>query len=328
MQLTNGGKLSDVLRVSFFSPNPGTSSTAGMGLKPQPAAQMLERVRSYPGTSALPVYLYRQQSETINGAPATGNGACEGTYDCGPTVGIVSCRDIGRSFEFIVRCPARAAAVQVQFGLFLVTNNLLSVSLPLGASPIPTGTAVNLRSLPAEEVLVRTNSPATLERIRTLVGAYAAAAGSSNAPQTFGEVASTRAAVYSEIEAIALAVVAVSLVVAGCSLAVSVGGGLMERKRPFTLLRVAGVQVRVLNRVVLLESVLPLTLTAVVAAAAGLGAAVSILRTLGPKVGSVTLPGHVYFLTLGCALAVSLAVILATLPLLNRITVPDDMRFE
>jgi predicted lysophospholipase L1 biosynthesis ABC-type transport system permease subunit len=178
------------------------------------------------------------------------------------------------------------------------------------------------------EVLVRTNSPATLEKIRSLMGAYTAAAGSSNVSQTFGEVASTRAAIYSEIETIALAVVAVTLVVAGCSLAVAVGGGLMERKRPFTLLRVTGVQLRVLNRVVLLESVLPLTLTAVVAAAAGLGTAASILRTLGPKVGSVTPPGHVYFLTLGCALAVSLAVLLATLPLLNHITVPDDMRFE
>jgi hypothetical protein len=40
------------------------------------------------------------------------------------------------------------------------------------------------------------------------------------------------------------------------------------------------------------------------------------------------LPGHVYLLTLGCALAVSLAAPLATLPVLNRVTVPDDMRFE
>jgi ABC-type antimicrobial peptide transport system permease subunit len=175
---------------------------------------------------------------------------------------------------------------------------------------------------------VRTNNPATLEKIRTLMGVYTAAAGSSSLPETFGEVARTRAAVYSEIETIALAVVAVTLVVAGCSLAVSVGGGLMERKRPFTLLRVTGVQVRVLYRVVLLESVLPLTLTALVAAAAGLGTAASTMRTLGLRGGSVTLPGHVYFLTLGCALAASLAVLLATLPLLNRITVPDEMRFE
>jgi predicted lysophospholipase L1 biosynthesis ABC-type transport system permease subunit len=102
----------------------------------------------------------------------------------------------------------------------------------------------------------------------------------------------------------------------------------MERKRPFTLLRVTGVQVRVLYRVVLLESVLPLTLTAVVAAAAGLGAAASIVRTLGSKVGTVAPPGHTYLLTMGCALAASIALLLATLPVLNRITVPDEARFE
>jgi hypothetical protein len=329
MQLTNGGKLNDVLRVSFFSPSIGSGSITNRGLQPQLAAQMLGKVRSYPRTSALPVYLYGQNTyRSINGVPVPGNGACEGNYDCGPTIGVVNCHDIGNSFDFIVRCPAHAAAVQVQFGLFLVTNNLLSASLPLSTSPIPAGARGSLQSLPMQEVLVRTNNPATLEKIRTLMDAYTAAAGSSNVPQTFGEVASTRAAVYSEIETIALAVVAVTLVIAGCSLAVSVGGGLMERKRPFTLLRVTGVQVRVLYRVVLVESVLPLNLTAVVAAAAGLGTAASTLRTLGPKVGSIPLPGHVYFLTLGCALVASLAVLLATLPLLNRITVPDEVRFE
>jgi hypothetical protein len=178
------------------------------------------------------------------------------------------------------------------------------------------------------EVLVRTSSPATLEKIRTLMGAYTAAAGSTSLPQTFGEVAQTRATLYSEIETIALTVVAVTLVIAGCSLAVAVGGGLMERKRPFRLLRVTGVQLRVLYRVVLLESVLPLTLAAAVAAAAGLATAASIMRTLELRAGSVGLPGHVYFLTAGCALVASFAVVLATLPLLKHITAPSEMRFE
>jgi hypothetical protein len=330
MQLTNGGKLNDVLRVAFLSPNQGPGSATSTGLSPQPAAQMVARARSYGGTSALPVYLSGPENgyRSINGAPAPWNGACEGAYDCGPTVGIVNCHDIGKAFAFIVRCPPHAAAVQVQFGLFLVTNNLLSVSLPLGTSPVSAGAERNLRSLPVEEVLVRTSSPVTIEKIRTLMGAYTMAAGTSNAPETFGEVASTRAATYSEIETIALAVVAVTLVTAGCSLAVSVGGGLMERKRPFTLLRVAGVQVRVLNLVVLLETALPLTLTAVIAAAAGLGTAASVVRTLGPKVGSLTLPGHGYFLTLGCALIASLTLLLVTLPLLRRITAPEEARFE
>ena len=316
MVLTNGGKLNDVLRVSFKSPS---LADGGDGLARQPSAQLLRKVRSYPGTTALPVYLY---------GPQDGFLTCEGNYDCAPSVGIISCRDAGSSFRFMVRCPPRAPAVQVRFGLLLVTKNLLSASLPLATTPVPDGAEASLRSLHMGELLVVTNKPATLEKIRTLTSAYTAVAGSSSVPQTFGEVAHTRAALLSEIETITLAVVAVTLVVAGCGLAVAVGGGLMDRRRPFTLLRVTGVQVRVLHRVVLLESVLPLVLTAVVAAAAGLGTAASILRTLGPREGWVTLPGHIYFLTLGCALAASLAVLLATLPLLSRITVPDEVRFE
>jgi FtsX-like permease family len=319
LRLANGGKLNNVLRVSFTPPPSVGYSSGPRGLLPQPSAEMLRRVRSYSGTAALPVYLYGSQ----NGYPA-----CEGNYDCAPSIGIVNCHDIGKSFLFIVRCPPNVAAAQVQFGVFLVHNNLLFVSLPLGTSPIPAGASGSPRRLHMGEVLVITRNPSTLEKIRTFMGAYTAAAGSSNVPETFGEVARTRAALYSEIETIALAVVAVTLMIAGCSVAVSVGGGLMERKRPFTLLRVTGAQLGVLYRVVLLESVLPLTLTAVVAAAAGLGTAASIMRLLGTKVGSVTLPGHVYFLTLGCALAASLAVLLATLPLLKRITAPDEMRFE
>lgn len=82
-----------------------------------------------------------------------------------------------------------------------------------------------------------------------------------------GSGKSTNARPAREIETIALALVAMTLFIAGCSLAVSVGGGLMERRRPFTLLRVTGVQLHILNRVMLLETVLPLTLIAVIAAA-------------------------------------------------------------
>ena len=49
-----------------------------------------------------------------------------------------------------------------------------------------------------------------------------------------------------------------TILVAGCSLAVSIGGGLVDRKRPFTLLRVGGTPLGTLYRVVLLEALLPL----------------------------------------------------------------------
>jgi hypothetical protein len=61
-------------------------------------------------------------------------------------------------------------------------------------------------------------------------------------------------------------VVTLTLIVAGCSLAVAVGGGLVDRKRPFTLLRVSGVPVSALSRVVLMEAAPPLAAATVIAA--------------------------------------------------------------
>lgn len=68
-----------------------------------------------------------------------------------------------------------------------------------------------------------------------------------------------------------LFVIAMTLLVAGCSLAIAAAGGIVERRRPFTLLRVAGTATPVLRRVVLLESVLPLAVATIVAAVTGFG---------------------------------------------------------
>jgi hypothetical protein len=76
--------------------------------------------------------------------------------------------------------------------------------------------------------------------------------------------------------------------------------------------------------------VLPLTVATLVAAVTGFGAAVPVNNILTPTGAThvVALPGAVYYLTLAAGLCVSLAVILATLPLLNRITRPHNVRFE
>ena len=60
-------------------------------------------------------------------------------------------------------------------------------------------------------------------------------------------------------------VILVSFPIAGCSLAVSVVAGLNDRKRPFSMLRLTGVQLGTLRRVVALETVVPLFVVAVVA---------------------------------------------------------------
>ena len=115
-----------------------------------------------------------------------------------------------------------------------------------------------------------------------------------------------------------------SLPIAGCSLAVSVAGGLAERRRPFSLLRLTGSPLAMLRRVITLEAAAPLLITAVVSAGAGLLAAQLFLRaqldeTLQPPSLSTTCsssPGS----------SRSLAVIASTLPLLRRITGPETAR--
>ena len=77
--------------------------------------------------------------------------------------------------------------------------------------------------------------------------------------------------------------VALTIMVAGCSLAVAVGGGLADRKRPFTLLRVSGTQVGALSRVVLLEAAVPLAAATV--AAAGIAYGTSMLAVSAGAAG-------------------------------------------
>jgi hypothetical protein len=318
MTRAGNGTLNSILRVSFSSPDPGPGTAAPVaGLSPRAGAGLLREVRSYPGAAALPVY---------GASLAASLPTCMGNYDCAPSAGIVGCHDL-RQFPVLGRCAPGIEAVQVKFGFLLSTNNLLSTALPVIGPGTPAASG-QPGGLYLDEMLIKTRDPVTLEKIRTLLTSYTAQSGSDNVPQTFGEVSHARAILYDEIEQVTLAVVAVTLFVAGCSLAVAIGGGLLERKRPFTLLRLSGTRTTVLYRVVLLESAVPLTMTAAVAAGAGFGAAASTLRTLSANGLAIALPGHVYFATISGGLAASLAMILATLPLLRRITEPNNVRFE
>ena len=122
--------------------------------------------------------------------------------------------------------------------------------------------------------------------------------------------------------------VALTVLVAGCSLAVSVGGGLVDRKRPFTLLRVGGTPLGTLSRVVLLEAVVPLAAAVVAAAGIAYGMSATAVVRLVPPGTPIPALTSTYYATLGTGLAVALAVIAATLPLLGRITSPASVRFE
>lgn len=326
MQSAGGGTLRHVLRASFSAEpapeNPGLAAPvqpviAGL-LAPREAAQLLGRLRSMPGVTVLPLY-----------APHSGGGiTCAQAHECAVQADIVSCPDLAR-FPALGRCPPGVRAAEGPFGDLLSTDNLLNNAsdLPVIGPGSHAGT-VRLDRLRLAAVMVATASPAMLERVRTVLSGYLQRAGANSMPQTFGEVAGARAALYTEVEQVALFVVALTLLVAGCSLAVSVAGGLIERRRPFTLLRLTGTPPGVLSRVVLLESALPLLLAAVVAAAVGVATAVPVVREVIGSAVSAALPGGTYVLTMAGGIGAALAVILTALPLLRRVTDPAGARFE
>ncbi|MFE7635587.1 FtsX-like permease family protein [Kitasatospora sp. NPDC057518] len=115
-----------------------------------------------------------------------------------------------------------------------------------------------------------------------------------------------------------------TLPIAGCSLAVSVVAGLSDRRRPFAMLRLTGAPLRLLRRVVGLESALPLLVVSALAIGTGFAAAAMFLKA--QKDYDLVSPGPAYYGLTGFGLAASLGIIASTLPLLKRITGPEAAR--
>jgi hypothetical protein len=176
----------------------------------------------------------------------------------------------------------------------------------------------------ASEVVVHTDgSSRAIERARTVLEIAVPYLGT---PTTVGEQNDQAHRQIIQWQHDAAVLILASLPIAGCSLAVSVVAGLTERQRPFSLLRLTGVSLGTLRRVVAFESVVPLIIVAVTSAGAGLLAAELFLRAQFSV--SMRSPSALYYLSVLAGLVLSLAVIAATLPLLDRITGPEAARNE
>jgi hypothetical protein len=244
----------------------------------------------------------------------------------GPTVGppprFVSCAQLAAIPAF-GRCPAGAdiVAIDLDYG-----GAIVDTSTPMSEItwPVADMSRARLRSLPVDTIAVGTDaSAAAVEQARTVLElAYPA----TFPPLTFSESTEYRSRLLNQYRQLANVVILTSLPIAGCSLAVSVAGGLAERKRPFSLLRLTGTPLAVLRRVVLMESALPLLVTSVVSAGAGLLTAYLFLRAQLDETLQPLRPE--YYLLVFAGLVASLAVIASTMPLLGRITGPETARNE
>jgi sulfite exporter TauE/SafE len=321
-----------------------------LGLAPQQGVQLMAELGAYPGLTLVPIYANSAFSPGPSGPPPPPSSVPDNagqqngftSYDS-----VISCASLAE-VPALGHCPSGAQAVYANLGNMLLTDNPLSVAqaLPAVTRSSP-GSKLALQDLRLSTLLLKAKDSADLERARTFLTLYnrslPTTAGMGTGvglltawqmgdlePETFGELAQVRNNDLDNIENVVLAIVALTLLVAACSLAVTVGGGIVERKRPFTLLRVSGTSSGTLRRVVLTESLLPLVTASVLAAVVGIGAGANLARALPvvEKQAGSAFPGGAYYLALGVGLAVAVLVVSSALPLLGRLTRTENARFE
>ncbi|TNH31677.1 FtsX-like permease family protein [Micromonospora orduensis] len=232
--------------------------------------------------------------------------------------GVIACADLPSAYG---RCAQGATVIEVPMGLSRWQESASSTTEWRAASI----TLDDLQRLPVISIVVGTDGSATaIERTRTVLEvAYPTFWVGPNVP---GDFESDFANTLRGWEQLANVIIVASLALGGCSLAVSVIGGLTERRRPFSLLRLSGAPVRVLRRVIALESAVPMLAVAAVAIGMGLLAAHLFLRAQMNY--TLIAPEPRFYVIVVVGLAACLGVIASTLPLLERITGPETARSE
>ncbi|HET8669627.1 MAG TPA: FtsX-like permease family protein, partial [Candidatus Saccharimonadales bacterium] len=329
--------LSNVLAAKFYSTgHPECADDdicgekrSGDGLSAEDSAKLLERLQSYHGIEVFPIYVSsrifpvpepKQGDAGNEKAPESIEAPFPGRV---PMNTIISCKDLDK-LKVLGHCPAGMNAITSHADGLLDNQDRTPepIVYPYSQAVTDNYTRNSLRA-----VLVRVNDASSLEKVRTLL-ARNTGSPSSDVPRTFGEVRQDQLDTATTIQRFVFVAMVLTLLIAGCSLAVSVGGSLVERKRPFTLLRLSGTPVRALYGAVLWESLVPLVAVTTIAALLGFGLSVLMIAALAPAGTPILFPDASYYLTMAAGLLISALVVCATLPLLRRITTPDNARFE
>ncbi|GAA1413383.1 FtsX-like permease family protein [Kitasatospora putterlickiae] len=225
------------------------------------------------------------------------------------------CTDLAQ-VPVVGHCAPGAAVAAVPAYGFLSLTTRQATQWP--SAPI---TAEAAAGLPVQSIYVTTDgSTAARERVRTILS-RAFPDQHARMVQDWGSAQQKQLAGWRQLADVVLLT---TLPIAGCSLAVSVVAGLSDRRRPFAMLRLTGAPLRLLQRVVGLESTLPLLVVSVIAIGTGFGAAAMFLKSQMHY--DLVSPGAAFFALVLLGLAASLGIIASTLPLLKRITGPEAAR--
>ena len=245
-------------------------------------------------------------------------------FGAGPVpAGVVSCAQLA-TVPALGRCPAGAATAAFPSDGFngpLFGADATAITWP--AANVP---ATRLDALGVDAIDVGTDGGAAVEQARTVLENARAYPTAVNAPSTIGDLVAQDNSKNNDYQQLANVVILVSLPIAGCTLAAGIAGGLADRKRPFSLLRLTGARLATLRRVVALEGAVPLL--AVAAVAIGTGFAGAAMFASEAQQHPMVAPGAAYYLLTAGGIIVSLGIIAATFPLLARITGPEVARNE
>jgi hypothetical protein len=295
-----GGAGSSTLADTFCSFS--TTDCPASAQIPSVLSQVLARVRATPGVRSVTVV---HQS-----ASQAGSGRSFGLVSCDQLVGTPA----------IGKCAPGATVVSVGYFLSHVLGHSSRASTTVW--PSVQVSAAQVARLPVDAIVVATNgSSGSLERARTTLERAFPFEGT---PVAIDALDPSTERLLTMIQDMTDVIIVASLIIAACSLAVNIAAGMGERKRPFSLLRLTGVPLGVLRRIVALESALPLVIVAAVSIVVGLVSAALYLHSQVDI--PFRIPGISYWATVLGGLFASLAVIASTFPLLNRMTGPEVAR--
>jgi hypothetical protein len=224
------------------------------------------------------------------------------------------------------RCPAGATAAAIPAGVFGPNGFFGNQGISGFTWPAANIPAARLDALGVDTIGVETDgTTTTIEQARTVLEtepAYPVL----NAPSTPEDNLVADDAANNGYQQLANVVILVSLPIAGCTLVAGIAAGLADRKRPFSMLRLAGARLSTLRGVVALEGAVPLLSVAAVAIGTGFAGAAMFAREAQQH--PMVAPGAAYYLLTAGGILVSLGIIAATFPLLARITGPEVARNE
>ncbi|MGD9738779.1 MAG: FtsX-like permease family protein [Bauldia sp.] len=148
------------------------------------------------------------------------------------------------------------------------------------------------------------------------------------APMTRAEIAgSGTAELLRELAILAYIGTFISIAIAGCSLAVASVAAMIDRRRILGLLRIMGMPVAAVRRMVAFEAAVPLVSVLVVSIGLGFLVAWLIVDSLAPALG-VGIPDPMYFVTVALGVLIAFATIAAGFSLVRRATASEATRFE